>query len=246
MVEILLSVLALGLLIMLITKKGRVMLKGFFGLFITDLASTPAGAKAVFEENIANAREAANQMGELYKQNVANLNAAKKNLENATKTKTEVENMIISKSNNGSLTEDQENMLARKLQNAMDDIEGANIQIKKYEPLVKSSKEDYERAQSTYESLISESDRVVAQMEADKAAEDYYSKRAKINSDASSELLDRVRKNASKTNDKATGAREIYNNSDSVQYDKIKKETRNSEARKRIEELKNRKNNGTN
>ena len=55
MLEILLSVLALGLLIMLITKRGRVMLKGFFGLFITDLASTPAGAKAVFEENIANA-----------------------------------------------------------------------------------------------------------------------------------------------------------------------------------------------
>ena len=81
MFEIFICILIIIGLILILSGKARTMLKGFWGLFFTNLAKTPEGAEAIYQEAIEQAQNDYNEASDTLNTLAGKLETSKTNLQ---------------------------------------------------------------------------------------------------------------------------------------------------------------------
>ena len=109
----------------------RALLKGFTRLFIKDMATTPEGAKAIYEEKIDKAQEAYNKADNALKVAAGKLSTAKKDMENLKAKLAKVESECESLVKNGKIELAQ--LKAEEREEVLADIKRYSELIKAYE-----------------------------------------------------------------------------------------------------------------
>lgn len=238
MTQIFFAILFILFLILILSGKARILVKGFFGLFITNVAKTPEGAEAIYQEAIEEAQLDYNKANDTLNILAGKYETAKKNL---AKTKEEMESTKnkceqLAKSNEF----EKLDIYSTKLDDIRMDLDLYVKEIEKYKPMYEDASLVCNKLEATLKKLKKEKSTVVAELRLNNSTKEMYDRLDELKHVKSSDkLLSSVREGLTETSEKAIGAKTIYNNKTSTKIDRIEQDTKSSETSSYIQDLKN-------
>lgn len=237
MFEIFLAILFILLLILIFSGKARTLFKGFFGLFITNLAKTPEGAEAIYQENIDQAQNDYNRANDTLNVIAGKLESSKRNLEQSNNKLTNVKSKCEELAKNGKY-EDLETY-STLLDDTIADIELYTKEMNKYKPMFDDATIVCNKLEARLRKLKKEKITVVAELKLNNSTKEMYDRLDELKHVKSSDkLLNSVKEGLTESTEKAVGAKTVYNNKTSTKIDKIEQETKRSETSNYINSLK--------
>lgn len=223
MTTLILCAIGLFILALIIFPEFRSLFSGFTKKFVQDVAKTPEGAEATYIKAIDEATDRYTKAKTYANEISGKLERAKKNLEDAIKQKNSAEAMIEAcfKKNR---PEDAE-VFAADHQIAMDNLEAAKLDIARLEPLKKQAFDLQSELETQLKKLEAEKKIVVNKLRLNKDSAELYEGLDDLAAPtATLKNLKAVREGAESLEDRATGARIVYENKTSTKAAKIKKE----------------------
>lgn len=215
----------------------KVLCSGFLNLFVQDLAKTPEGATAVYNEAIEEEREmyrkACNVLNkvsgeyQVAQQNLVKLQEAKKKIE-AT-----CERLVREGRDNDAL------VYAEKLSEVNNDIERAKKVIAEYEPYVEEAKNAVSFREKRLKELKKQKNDTVSDMKLAKQTKDIHEDMDELRRDRTThKLLDAVNEGASDLRKEANGARIVHQSKTSTKVANIERDMESAQASEYIASLK--------
>lgn len=220
---LILCLLGLFVIALIMFPEFRSLFSGFTKKFVQDVAKTPEGAEATYIKAIDEARDRYTKAKKYANEISGKLERAKKNLEDACKQKANAEAMIENcfKRNK---PEDAE-VFAADHQIAMDNIDAAKLDIARLDPLKKQAFDLLVELETQLKKLEAEKKIVVNKLRLNKDSAELYEGLDDLAAPtATLKNLKAVREGAESLEDRATGARIVYENKNSTKATKIKKE----------------------
>lgn len=215
-----LIVLGVILLIMLITPKGRTLLKGFIGVFIEDMSKTPEGVRAIYQEKINDLSKNYNMAHDNYKKLIGRQTTLEKSIEDDKETKQKYDKKICYFIEMGK--EDDAKLFATKASQLDVTIKNKEKELEELEPIVKDAEFVYNTLARKLEELKLEQEEQVRRFETAKQMESIYDSMEKVATNTGVDnLLDTARKTVKDSEARAQGAKEVHEQNIDTKIDRL-------------------------
>lgn len=224
-------------LILILFPEARKLLSGFTRLFIKDMATTPEGAEAIYEEKIDQAQESYNKADNAYKIAAGKLSNAQKDLERKKKklSTTEAECESLVKTGQIELAQ----LKADEREEIISDIRRITGLVNAYKEAAAAAKETQERCEKNLRSLKRESKEVVENMKVKKQLQEVYDDMDELkNVTATDKLLDSVRDKNRDLDAIVEGSKVVHNNKMSTKLEKAELEAKKNSSNDYLNSLK--------
>lgn len=224
-------------LILILFPEARKLLSGFTRLFIKDMATTPEGAEAIYEEKIDQAQESYNKADNAYKIAAGKLSNAQKDLDRKRKrlVNVEAECESLVKTNQIELVQ----LKAEEREEILSDIRRVTGLVNAYKEATDAAKETQERCEKNLRSLKRESKEVVENMKVKKQLQEVYDDMDELkNVTATDKLLDSVRDKNRDLDAIVEGSKVVHNNKMSTKLEKAEAEAKKNNSNDYLNSLK--------
>ncbi len=215
-------VIAVVIIALIASGKLRALLKAFFNLFVEDLAATPEGAEALFNQKEEEVNEKFRKADEVYKKIAGQRKRCKDEL-----TELNAKLVQVEKDCDTLAQAQDEKGLTIKVNVRADIIEEINIHnetLKTLETALKDASEARGACEENLARIRKQRKQVVTQMKRDRDMKDIYDDLEGIGAgDHTSKLLDKVIQRGEDLADHAAGAKEAYETKASTQARQVDK-----------------------
>lgn len=218
-------------------KKLYVLFSGFLNVFVQDIAKTPEGANAVYNEAIEEERELYRKACDILNKVSGELDAAKTNLAHLESQLKQVEDSCEKLIKMG---RDSDAMIyAEKREDILNDIANVKSIIAEYEPMVVEAKATAEQREKNLRKLKKDQKEKVSRMKLDIQTKQVHEDMDELRNDrATHKLLDAVNEGSSDLRKEAIGARIVHQNKNSTKMAQIEKSVERAKTNDYIDELK--------
>lgn len=227
----------LVVLILVLFPGARVLVKGFIGVFIKDMASTPEGAEAIYSEKIDKAQDSYNKADDAYKKAAGRLSNAQKDLERleGKLKKCEAQCEALVKADNM-----EDAMLkAEEREELLEDISRCKTLITAYQDAEQTAHEAYDLCAKRLKDLQKEKKRVVENMKVKAELKDVYDDTDDLKAaTATDKLLESVREKNRNLDEIVEGSRVVHNNRTSTKLQKAEDRAKKLQSSDYMESLK--------
>ena len=215
----------------------KVLCSGFLNLFVQDLAKTPEGATAVYNDAIEEEREMYRKACNLHNKVAGELQAERDNLVKLQEHKKKVEAACERLVKEG--REKDALIYAEKLVEVNNDIERAKKVIAEYEPYVEEAQNSVRIREKRLKELKKQQKDTVNDIKLAKQTKDIHEDMDELRRDRTThKLLDAVNEGASDLRKEAHGARIVHQNKTSTKIANIEKDIESAQASDYIASLK--------
>ncbi len=234
---ILLGLIAIVLVVMMFTEKGRFMLKSFYNSLFIDVAKTPKGAEAIYNEAIDEAQKQYSKAKDNLSKIAGILNTSKTHKDKTEMlikdTKLKMEH--FAKSNQF----DKVDLYASELSSLEEELELYSEQVIKYTQMLDEAKLLANNFEEKLTKLKRDKQVTVRQLELNLQTKEMYDDLDELKaSKTSDKMLHAVKYGLSETTEHAVGARIVHNSKHSTQIAKADAEMKFSKSNAYAEELK--------
>lgn len=231
------AVVLLILLVFILFPEARSLFSGFTRLFIKDMATTPEGARAIYEEKIEQARQAYNKADSSYKKAAGKYESTKRvNAELAERLKqVEKECEALVRANNleaaALKAEEREEIISE--QNRTKQL------LVAYEKAVASAKEAYTECEKRLKALKRESKEVVENMKVKEQLKEVYDDVDELKAvTGTDKMIDAIREKNKDLDEVVEGSRVVHNSKLSTRTQKAEEAARKASTNDYLESLK--------
>lgn len=198
-------------LVLILFPEARALLKGFTKIFIKDMATTPEGARAIYEEKIDKLQEVYNKSDESlrlaagkYEQSKTELGQLQKRLQ---KVEQECENLVRT----GKM--ELAAVKAEERQDIIEKIANVDDMVTKYEEATKQAKMIHEQAERELKRTKSEAKETVQRMKDNQNLTELYDNLNDLkNTDGVDKLIEAVKDRDKELSQMAVGAKVVHQN----------------------------------
>lgn len=214
-----------------------VLVSGFFSMFVQDIAKTPEGATAVYNEAIEEERELYRKACNALSKITGQLDHARTNLANLQNKLKEAESYCERLVAAG--RESDAMIYAEKREEILADIEAANAIIAEYEPMVAEAQTLVNQRERNLRKLKKDQKDKVNQMKLDMQTKQMHEDMDDLRNDRTThKLLDVVDERAKDLRKEATGARMVHQSKTSTKIANIEKNMAQEKSSEYIASLK--------
>lgn len=215
----------------------KVLCSGFLGVFVKDLAKTPEGAEAVYNEAIEEERELYRKACDVLNKASGEYQAAQQNLAKLQEAKKKIEatceRLVREGRDNDAL------VYAEKLSEVNNDIERAKKVISEYEAYVEEAKKAVNFREKRLKDLKKKQKDTINDMKLAKQTKALHEDMDELRRDRTThKLLDAVNEGASDLRKEADGARIVHQSKNSTKIANIEKDMESAQASEYIASLK--------
>ena len=210
--------------VMMLIPKTRILIKGFLSMFVDDIAKTPEGVRAIYQEKIDEISKTYNIAHDNYKKLTGDKEILERSLNQDIKTKAEYDEKIqflINVKNDyesAKLYATKGSELESRINNKMEE-------LKKYDVLIEESKSSYELISKTLRDLKEEQQEQVRRMETSKQMEKVYDSINNVNLNTNTDkLLQSARKTVETSESKALGSKVLHEENIDTKIERLDKE----------------------
>lgn len=215
----------------------RALFKGFFRLFVKDMATTPEGAEAIYGEKIDQAQDAYAKADSAYKKAAGKLNNAKKDLENLRTKLNAIEKNCENLVKAGNM--DMAALKAEEREEVLSSINRYEELVKAYTVAADTAKEAQQMCEKNLRKLQKESKEVVENMKVKRQLKEVYDDMDELkNVTATDKLLDSVREKNKDLNAEVEGARVVHESKTSTRIQRANAEAKKLQSNDYLESLK--------
>lgn len=215
----------------------RALFKGFFRIFVKDIATTPEGAEAIYSEKIDSAQDAYSKADNAYKVAAGKLSNAQRDMESKKARLAKVEAECESFVKNGKL--DMAQLKAEEREEICADIKRYTELIKAYETATNTAKEAQQMCEKNLRRLQKESRDVVENMKVKQQLKEVYDDMDELkNVTATDKLLDSVREKNSDLNAIVEGSKVVHESRISTKLQKAEAEAKKLQSNDYLDALK--------
>ena len=210
-----------------ISGKLSVLAKGFANMFVEDLATTPTGAKAVYNSAIEKAQDNYNKANDAYRQIVGEYEGLKTEIQRLTKA---VENKTTqARSSKAAGNMEDAILLAEEREDLLTQLTGLQEDEPRLAAAVKEAEAINTATQKKLKELKKDQTRVVSKLESNQRMKGIYDDLDELKKTTDTDkLLGSIKEKVTKGNQEIAGAKAIRNNSLDVKLESA--ETRAKKA----------------
>jgi phage shock protein A len=215
----------------------KVLASGFLGVFVKDLAKTPEGAEAVYNEAIEEERELYRKACDVLNKASGEYQAAQQNLAKLQEAKKKIEATCERLVREG--RDNDAYIYAEKLGDVNNDIERAKKVITEYEAYVEEAKKAVNFREKRLKDLKKKQKDTINDMKLAKQTKALHEDMDELRRDRTThKLLDAVNEGASDLRKEADGARIVHQSKNSTKVANIEKDMESAQASDYIASLK--------
>lgn len=221
----------------ILTDKGRTLAKGFLNIFFEDVAKTPQGANAIYQQAIEECQKDYNKADNNLKRVSGMLSSYENKIseleKNIAADKSRCENLV-----KGDKFEDAE-LIAQRISEMEEEKVIYINKVKELKPMLESAKTVHSNLEVKLSKLKKDKHIVVKQLEINKQQEDLYNDLNELkNVKGVDKLLNSVKEEVVSSNERVVGARMVHENRTSTKIQRIDERLKSSQASSYVEELK--------
>lgn len=211
--------------IFIMFPEARKLFSGITRLFIKDLATTPDGAAAIYEEKINEAQEKYNQADNALRKAAGKLDTEEKNLSRLEYKVKEVEKMCEQLVQAGNM--DAAQIKADERSELLADIERSKKLIQAYSSAKLDALEVHKHCEQTLRKLKRESKEVVENMKVKEQLSEVYDSMDELkNVTATDKLLDSIKEKNKDLDSSVAGARVVHENRTSTKVQRANEQAK--------------------
>ena len=215
----------------------RTLLKGFVRIFIKDMAATPEGAKAIYEEKIQEVQDNFNKADEVYKTTAGKLEIEKDKLKKykskLKKIESECETLV--KSNHFEEAE----LKSEEREAILGDIARTEKLVEELNAATKAAENAYKLCEKNLRNLEKEARDTVEDMKLKETLKDVYDDMDTLKKvSGSDKMLSSVREHKKNLDARVEGARVVHENKLSTKIEKAEEKAAKLQSNDYIESLK--------
>ena len=230
------AILALSL-IFICFPGARALLRGFIGIFIKDMATTPEGAEAIYRDKIEEAQEKYNIADDAFKKISGRLSMARRDMESLLERRKKVENECEALVKNGKMEAAQ--LKSEERDEILADIRRTQEKIKVYEVNEADAKEAFMAWEKKLRSLKKESKNVVENMRVKQQIKEAYDDMDELKkTTATDKLLEDIRDKNKDLDAVVEGSRKVHENKLSTKISRAEAEAKKVASNDYLESLK--------
>ena len=230
-------VVALLILVFILFPEARSLVKGFTRLFIKDLATTPEGAEAIYEEKIDQALDAYNKADDSYKKAQGKLVTAKRDLDSLKTRLEKVEKECESLVKNGKMESAQ--VKAEEREEILSDISRCESLIKAYSEAAGHAKEAHDMCEKNLRKLKRESKEVVENMKVKQQLKDVYDDMDELKSvTGTDKMIESIREKNKDLDSMVEGSRAVHESRMSTKVQRAEADAKQFQSNDYLESLK--------
>lgn len=218
-------------------SKLRVLLKGFVGLFVEDLAKTPEGASAVYNQAIEKSQNDYNTAHNTLQKVAGQLDSSKKSIETTKIKLQKTEEKCEAFVKDGQF--DKAELFAQQRNDLLEELELHERAVKELEPIFEEAKRISNYLEQKLTKLKKDKVRVINDLKLNKQLKNMYDDMDELkNTTNVDKLLDSVKEGMKDSREKATGAKIVHENKLSTKVSKADEDAKQLVNNDYIEELK--------
>lgn len=230
-------VLGLIILILIMFPESRKLLTGFTRLFIKDMATTPDGAKAIYEQKIDEAQNKYNIADDALRKAAGRLKMEENKLENLQDRLKKVEKTCESLVSKGDM--ESAAIKADERAEIVSDIERSKKLITAYSAAKEDAMEVHKVCEANLKKLRRDSKEVVENMRVKEQLNDVYDSMNDLkNTTATDKLLASIKEKNEDLNASVAGARVVHENKTSTKVQRVNEKAKKIENDEYLESLK--------
>lgn len=215
----------------------RALLKGFIGIFIKDMATTPEGAEAIYRDKIDEAQEKYNIADDAFKKISGRLSMARRDMEVLLERRKKVESECEALVKNNKLEAAQ--LKCEERDEILEDIRRTQEKIKVYEINEADAKEAFEAWEKKLRGLRKESKNVVENMRVKQQIKEAYDDMDELKkTTATDKLLDDIRDKNKDLDAMVEGSRKVHDSKLSTKISRAEAEAKKVASNDYLEALK--------
>lgn len=215
----------------------RALLKGFIGIFIKDMATTPEGAEAIYRDKIEEAQEKYNIADDALKKISGRLSMARRDMEALLEKREKVESECEALVKNNKLEAAQ--LKCEERDEILEDIRRTQEKIKVYEINEADAKEAFEAWEKKLRNLKKESKNVVENMRVKQQIKEAYDDMDELKkTTATDRLLDDIRDKNKDLDAMVEGSRKVHDSKLSTKISRAEAEAKKVASNDYLEALK--------
>lgn len=215
----------------------RALLKGFIGIFIKDMATTPEGAEAIYRDKIEEAQEKYNIADDALKKISGRLSMARRDMETLLERRKKVESECEALVKNNKLEAAQ--LKCEERDEILEDIRRTQEKIKVYEINESDAKEAFEAWEKKLRNLKKESKNVVENMRVKQQIKEAYDDMDELKkTTATDKLLDDIRDKNRDLDAVVEGSRKVHDSKLSTKIARAETEAKKAASNDYLESLK--------
>lgn len=227
----------LVVLVFILFPGARVLLKGFINIFIKDMASTPEGARAIYDEKISKAQDSYDKADDAYKKAAGRLSTARKELENLQSDLKKCEDQCEALVKKGSM--EAARLKADEREELLESIKRKETLIAAYEDAEKTAHEAYDLCAKRLKALKKEAKEVVENMKVKAELKAVYDDTDDLKAATETDrLLDTVREKNKSLDEIVEGSKVVHNNRTSTKLSRAEAEAKKAQSNDYLESLK--------
>lgn len=224
-------------LIFILFPGARKLVSGFIRLFVKDMATTPEGAAAIYEEKIHEAEDKYNKADNALRVAAGRLENEQRKLENLNKNLKTVEGQCETLVKAGRM--DAAQIKAEEREEIVSDIERCKKLVAAYEVAKKDAEEVHKACSSQLRKLKKESKEIVENMKVKAQLNEVYDSMDELkNVTATDKLLDSIKERNDDLNASVAGARVIHENRTSTKVQRANEQAKQLQSNDYLESLK--------
>ena len=226
------------ILIFIFFPGARALLKGFIGIFIKDLATTPDGAAAIYREKIEEEQDRYNTASTIYNRAAGKLSMARKHMEELQVKLKKVESECETLVKNNKM--DAAALKAEERDEVLSEIRRTDTLIKTYVANERDAKEAYEACEKSLRDIKKEAKEVVDNMRVKEQIKESYEEMDDLKRvRPKDQLIDDIRDKNKDLNAEVEGARAVHESKLSTRLSRAEAEAKKSSSNDYLEQLKN-------
>lgn len=212
-------------LVLIFIPESRKLLKGFVRMFVKDMATTPEGAEAIYDEKINDAQDSYRKADDAYKSASGRLSEAQKNLEHLktrkAKVEAECEAFVRAKDI------DSAQLKSEERSEIIADIGRQEELIKAFTVAAAAAKEAFTACESRLKKLQKEKKDVVENMKVKQQLKETYDEMDDLKAvTPTDKLLDSVREKNKDLNTVVEGSRIVHESKTSTKLQRVEEKAR--------------------
>lgn len=221
-----------------LSGKLRVLVKGFFNLFVEDLAKTPEGAEAIYTEAINKAQNEYVKANNTLQKVAGQLDTAKTKLIKYENELKKCEQKCEDFAKLGKF--DKVELFSSQRQEIIDSIENTKPVINELIPILEEAKEINNHYEEQIKTLKRDKVRIVEELKRNEQLKEMYDDMDELKkSDHVDKLLGSIKDGAKEKRENAVGARMVHENKISTKINRANREAKSLQNDSYVESLKN-------
>ena len=231
------AILFLALVALVLSGQLRVLVSGFLGVFVKDVAKTPEGAEAVYNEAIEESEGQYARANDTLQKTAGQMDTANRELVAAEANLKATEEKCERFAKNQDW--EKVKLYSNEVATLRDEIVSIKNLIEKIKPALEDAKEINNYREQEVQTLRRKKKTIVEDLKRDKQLKEIYDSMDELKKTSHvSKLLDAVDQGAKESREAAVGARIVHNNKLSTQVSRANAEDRNNRNDVYVEELK--------